>query len=464
MKSLNLESLNFKQFSAKVQTYSPQSFSTSIQDIPFALIPAIENANETFCFLESASNSVKKGRYSILAFGTHFAFSGMNILDDIKVAIRELSHLLHDKLPMVGSLFGFLPYNIVREIEPSIHCGETQLVPEGMMFLPKNLVIIENEARLVHIVSIFTQNDNISEIFDQIQNPQPFIPSQTKNDAKIHGNFHENLGFYSNITKDDYCKMVEKSIAYIKKGDIFQIVPSIRFYKQYQKHPTEFYNQLKSINPSPYMFYFSSNHNGEQFSLIGASPEILINCKEEKITLRPLAGTIKRGKNDEEDAINSQILLSDAKEISEHLMLLDLGRNDVGKVASEVFVEKQMEIEKYSHVMHISSTVSGIKSHSVDMVDILRSGLPAGTLSGAPKIRAMQIISELETVSRDFYAGTVGYISAEILQTCIVLRSALIKNGVIHTQSGAGVVYDSNPEKEYAECVQKATAIAKASL
>ncbi len=468
MKSLNLESLNFKQFSAKVETYSQESFAMPIQEIPFTLIPSIENANETFCFLESANNSVKKGRYSILAFGQHFSFSGVKILDEVQVAIRELSYLIHKQLPMVGSLFGFLPYNLVREIEPSIDCGKTDLIPEGTMFLPKNLVIIENEANLVHIVSIFVEKDNIAEIFAQIQNPQELTPSQSKNEGAIHGkingNFHENLGFYSNITQENYCDMVRKSIAYIKKGDIFQIVPSIRFYKQYQKHPMEFYNQLKSINPSPYMFYFSSCNNGERYSLIGASPEILINCKEEKITLRPLAGTIKRGKNDEEDAINAKILLSDAKEISEHLMLLDLGRNDIGRVASEVCVEKQMEIEKYSHVMHISSTVSGAKSPSVDMVDILRSGLPAGTLSGAPKIRAMQIISQLETVSRDFYAGTVGYISAEILQTCIVLRSALIKNGVIYTQSGAGVVYDSSPEKEYAECIQKATAIAKASL
>ena len=459
-----MESLNFKQFSAKVQTYSVESFSTPIQEIPFRLIPAIENANETFCFLESASNSLRKGRYSILAFGEHFSFSGVKILDEIQVAIRELSHILNAKLPMVGSLFGFLPYNLVREIEPSIHCSETKLIPEGMMFLPKNLVVIENETNLVHIVSIFVEQDDIAEILEKIHNPEKFQPVCEANNLNPKGHFHENLGFYSNITREDYCKMVEKSISYIKKGDIFQIVPSIRFYKEYSKHPTEFYNKLKAINPSPYMFYFSSSHNGERYNLIGASPEMLINCKENEITLRPLAGTIKRGETDLEDEANAKILLSDAKEISEHLMLLDLGRNDVGKVSSKVFVEKQMEIEKYSHVMHISSTVKGVKSPTVDMVDILKSGLPAGTLSGSPKIRAMQIIAELEDISRDFYAGTVGYISSEILQTCIVLRSALIKSGVVYTQSGAGVVYDSIPEKEYAECVQKATAIAKASL
>ena len=171
---------------------------------------------------------------------------------------------------------------------------------------------------------------------------------------------------------------------------------------------------------------------------------------------------MKRGENEEEDEENAKALLSNEKEIAEHLMLLDLGRNDVGRVGDEVHVERQMEIEKYSHVMHISSTVKGKKRSDATMVDVLKSGLPAGTLSGAPKIRAMQIIAELEAIPRDFYAGTVGYISSTILQTCIVLRSALITNNMLHTQAGAGVVFDSIPEKEYEECIHKITAIAKA--
>ncbi len=464
-----MKSLNFKQFSTKVKTYLSTDFANTefpctANEIPIKLIPEMERTGQTFCFLESATNSARKGKYSILAFGEHFSFSGTTILDDIQTAISELSYLLHPDLPMIGSLFGFLPYNLVRIIEPSIHCQSTQLIPEGIMFLPKNLIIIENEANLVHIVSIFIKEDNIVEIFEKIQNTANFQEIQNNDEAELTGHFHENIGFHSNITKDDYCNMVKKSISYIKKGDIFQIVPSIRFYKKYSKHPIEFYNKLKEINPSPYMFYFSSNNNGEQYNLIGASPEMLINCQNNEITLRPLAGTIKRGTNETEDELNAKTLLSDKKEISEHLMLLDLGRNDIGKVASKVYVEKQMEIEKYSHVMHISSTVKGEKSPDFDMVDILKSGLPAGTLSGAPKIRAMQIISEIENISRDFYAGTVGYISSEILQTCIVLRSVLIKNGMLYTQAGAGVVYDSIPEKEYAECIQKITAIVNASL
>ena len=459
-----MKSLNFKQFSSKIQTYTNSHFSIpNSQEIPLKLIPYLEDNNETFCFLESANHSTKKGKYSILAFGTHFSISGSKILEEISIATQELTHLLNKDLPMIGSLFGFIPYNIVRIIEPSIPYQSTNLIPEGLMFLPKNLIIIENNTNLIHIVSIFIENDNISTIKNIILNSQHKpLPHNTNNEI-ISGNLHE-IGFYSNITKEDYYKMVEKSISYIKKGDIFQIVPSIRFYKKYQKHPIEFYSNLKTINPSPYMFYLSSLNNNERYTIIGASPEMLINCKNNEITLRPLAGTIKRGTTPQEDEENAHKLLSNPKEISEHLMLLDLGRNDIGKVASSVYVEKQMEIEKYSHVMHISSTVKGIRSPECTMVDILKSGLPAGTLSGAPKIRAMQIISELETISRDFYAGTVGYISSQILQTCIVLRSALITNGIIYTQSGAGVVYDSTPEMEYTECVQKAQAIFQATL
>jgi len=462
-----MESLNFKQFQVKTISYKYQDFPCIIEEIPCKIIPHLEKQGRTFCFLESAVHSEKRGQYSIFAFDSHFEISGSQTLKDLEHIIEEISYLIIHDFPMVGALFGYIPYNAVREIEPSINCGNSQLIPDGFMFLPKNLIIIDNNSGVVSIASIYNEGEthNIEEIYTFVKNA---IKEQVSYVAPEHiaqqtGYFHENVGFYSNITKEDYYKMVEKSIEYIKKGDIFQIVPSIRFYKTYTKHPLDFYQNLKEINPSPYMFYFSTIENGERFNLIGASPEMLINCKNNEITLRPLAGTIKRGINEEEDEENAKALLGNQKEIAEHLMLLDLGRNDVGRVGSEVYVEKQMEIEKYSHVMHISSTVKGKKNNNVSMVDVLKSGLPAGTLSGAPKIRAMQIISELETVSRDFYAGTVGYISSGILQTCIVLRSSLIKNGMLYTQVGAGVVYDSIPEKEYEECVQKIAATVKAS-
>jgi anthranilate synthase component 1 len=335
------------------------------------------------------------------------------------------------------------------------------------MFLPKFTIIIETKTASFHIASIHNKNEKckIDTILSLILKAQNSNHAQHNSQTKqnLSGHLHENIGFYSNITAEEYKQMVQKSIEYIKKGDIFQIVPSIRFYKQYNKHPLDFYKKLKAINPSPYMFYLSSSYNNERYNIIGASPEILINCRNNEITLRPLAGTIKRGQTPEEDKTNENILLADPKETSEHLMLLDLGRNDIGRIATKVWVEKQMVVEKYSHVMHISSTVKGTLDTTKTMVDVLKSGLPAGTLSGAPKIRAMQIISELETISRDFYAGTLGYISHNTLQTCIILRSALVKNGILYAQAGAGVVYDSIPENEYQECINKLKAIAIAS-
>lgn len=462
-----MESLDFKQFQVKTTTYKYQDFPCVIEEIPIRVIPHLEVQSETFCFLESAVHSQTKGQYSILAFGVHYVVSGGDIFNDIDTVLTKITHLTNEDLSMVGSLYGYISYNAVKRIEPSIQCEDSSLIPEGFMFLPKNLIIIDNIRSIVHISSIYTEKHNIEEVHSFVQNAikeqLPHVPCVENQNQNQNGYFHENIGFYSNISKEDYCKMVEKSIQYIKKGDIFQIVPSIRFYKQYNKHPIEFYQKLRRINPSPYMFYFSSIDDGERFNIIGASPEILINCKNNEITLKPLAGTIKRGENEEEDEENAKELLANEKEIAEHLMLLDLGRNDVGRVGNEIYVERQMEIEKYSHVMHISSTVKGKKGDDVTIVDVLKSGLPAGTLSGAPKIRAMQIISELETIPRDFYAGTVGYISSTILQTCIVLRSALITQNMLHTQAGAGVVYDSIPEKEYEECIHKITAIAKAS-
>lgn len=459
---------SFKEFQVKTVSYTETEFPCILEEIPFRLIPHLDLTKQVFCFLESAIHSETKGQYSILAFGSHFEISGEGSLAKIEDIISKTQHLYRQDLPMIGALYGYVSYNCVKEFESSVNSGKSILVPEGFMFMPKNIIIIDHSHNKIHVSSIYKTPtlDNIEEIYNlishSIKEQIPHINSNMK--IKHDGYFHENIGFYSKTSKVDYCKMVEKSIDYIKKGDIFQIVPSLQFYKTYTQHPLEFYQNLKKINPSPYMFYFSAFQNGERFNLIGASPEILINCKNNEVTLKPLAGTIKRGINEEEDEINMTKLLQDEKEIAEHLMLLDLGRNDVGKIATDVYVERQMDIEKYSHVMHISSTVKGKKKPDISTVDVLKSGLPAGTLSGAPKIRAMQIISEIEPISRDFYAGAAGYISSNILQTCIILRSALIKNNKIYTQAGAGVVFDSIPEKEYEECIQKITAIAKASL
>lgn len=459
-----MENIKFNTFQTKTITFDGSEFSCISNEIPLKLIPHLEYANETLCFLESAISAGGRGEYSILAFGSHCTISGTSILTKVENILGEIAHIKDENLPMVGCLYGYIPYTSIKEFEPSVRCKTSNILPEGMMFLPKNLIIIENSTHNVYISSIYTESDNIAEIYDLIHKltKEPNPPFLEQNSYIPDGHLHEN-GFTSQTSKEEYQNIVKKCIEYIKKGDIFQIVPSMNFYKPFCKHPLSFYQKLKLINPSPYMFYFSSVHSNERFAIIGASPEILINCKNNEVTLRPLAGTIRRGINEEEDIENEKALLSDQKEIAEHLMLLDLGRNDVGKVADSVYVEKQMQIERYSHVMHISSTVKGKRKPECSMIDILKSGLPAGTLSGAPKIRAMQIISALEPTPRDFYAGTIGYVSQSILQTCIILRSALIKNGILYTQAGAGVVYDSNPENEYNECIQKLAAITKAS-
>ena len=469
-----MNTINFNDFQTTIQTFNKSEyFSNKSKDLQ-NVIYSLENQGETLCFLESATESQAKSIYSILAFGTNFKLEGEEISHKLEQTIIQTKHLTNENLQMVGALFGYISYNSVRHFEPTVKCGNPSLIPDGLMFLPKTIIIIENKTDKFHIASInkINENNSIEETLNLIKEahvPTNFKHTQTSSkaqgqmQAKVQGHFHENVGFYSNITENDYKSMVEDSIKYIKKGDIFQIVPSIRFFKEYTKHPLEFYAKLKSINPSPYMFYFSSFYNNEEYHIIGASPEILINCQNNEITLRPLAGTIKRGQTPQEDEQNAAELLSNPKEISEHLMLLDLGRSDIGRIATKTWVEKQMVIEKYSHVMHISSTVKGTLDQKYSMVDVLKSGLPAGTLSGAPKIRAMQIISQLETISRDFYAGTLGYISHNTLQTCIMLRCVLIKNNTLHAQAGAGVVYDSSPQSEYQECINKVRAIAVAS-
>ena len=249
-----------------------------------------------------------------------------------------------------------------------------------------------------------------------------------------------------------------KAKKYIKKGDIFQVVLSQRFESPLTKSPLEIYKKLRITNPSPFMYFFNFN----DFQIIGSSPEILVRLRNNKITVRPIAGTRPRGTNIKKDAYYKNQLLKDNKELSEHLMLLDLGRNDVGKVSkiNSVKVTEKFKIEKYSHVMHIVSNVEGNFDRKHSLIDTMLAGFPAGTVSGAPKIRAMEIIDELEKSKRKMYAGAIGYFSANRnFDTCIALRTALIKNNKFYIQSGAGIVADSVPEKEYLETVNKAKAL-----
>ena len=264
-----------------------------------------------------------------------------------------------------------------------------------------------------------------------------------------------------NFKKEQFYKIVNKAKEYIKNGDIFQVVPSQRFETKYNLKAVNLYRSLRRLNPSPYLV----NLNFDKIGLVASSPELMVQLRNKKVTIRPIAGTRKRGKDPEEDKQNEDDLLNDPKELAEHLMLIDLGRNDVGRVSEigSVKVTDKMVIEKYSHVMHIVSNVVGTLSKDLDYLDALKASLPAGTLSGAPKIRAMEIINELEPSSRGIYGGAIGYISWNgNVDTAIAIRTAVIKDKMIHVGAGAGIVADSIPENEWLECIQKSKAFVDA--
>ena len=274
---------------------------------------------------------------------------------------------------------------------------------------------------------------------------------------------HGPLDFTTPVSREAYAEVVEKAKAYIRAGDIFQVVPSHRFRSPFGLSPFALYRSLRRTNPSPFLFFLDL----DGFHLVGSSPEILVRLRDGKITIRPIAGTRPRGATPEADLANEQKLLADPKERAEHLMLLDLGRNDVGRVAriGTVDPNEQFIIERYSHVMHIVSNVEGDAPDGVDPVDVLMAALPAGTLSGAPKVRAMEIIDELEIEKRGLgYAGAVGYIGSDgSVDTCIVLRTALVKDGMMYVQAGGGVVADSDPDAEYDETLHKSRALKRAA-
>ena len=287
------------------------------------------------------------------------------------------------------------------------------------------------------------------------------IQSSTKKINKRINQKFEDIKVKSNTSKNKFLRMVNKAKKYIKLGDIFQVVLSQRFETKLTKKPIEIYKKLRVTNPSPFMFFF----NFDDFQIIGASPEILVRLRDNKITVRPIAGTRPRGKTIKEDQYYEKDLLKDKKELSEHLMLLDLGRNDAGKVSkiNTVKVTESFIIEKYSHVMHIVSNVVGEYNKKFSKFKSLLAGFPAGTVSGAPKIRAMEIIDELEISKRKVYAGGIGYFSANgEFDTCIALRTAVAKNNKFYVQAGAGIVADSKPLNEYEETINKAKALIQA--
>ena len=370
-------------------------------------------------------------------------------------------------LPPICSLIsGYFSYDSIRYVEKIPNkCEDDLKLPDVRLLRPKTLIIHDNlKKKIFYIINIFNDEKilNYKKKYLEIENEINDLLIQAsliKNN--LNSNTKTNIKVKSNTSKNKFLRMVNKAKKYIKIGDIFQVVLSQRFEANLSKTPLEIYKKLRITNPSPFMYFF----NFEDFQIIGASPEILVRLRDNKITIRPIAGTRPRGKDLKQDNFFAKDLLKDKKELSEHLMLLDLGRNDAGKVSKigTIKVTESFMIEKYSHVMHIVSNVMGVYNKKFSKFKSLLAGFPAGTVSGAPKIRAMEIIDELETTKRKVYAGGIGYFSANgEFDTCIALRTAVAKNKKFYVQAGAGIVADSNPIKEYEETINKAKALMNA--
>jgi anthranilate synthase component 1 len=371
---------------------------------------------------------------------------------------------------MAAGLFGYLGYDMVRLIERLPDENPDMLgIPDAILMRPTIIAVfdgIQNQITLVTPVWPAKGMDAdsaydlaLERLGDAISDLERNLPYR-REAANVTRTLPEPV---SNTTREEYHAIVERAKEYIRAGDIFQVVPSHRLSVPFELPPFSLYRALRRLNPSPFLLYLDF---GDGLSIVGSSPEILVRLRDGKVTIRPIAGTRKRGATPEEDKALATDLLADPKELSEHLMLLDLGRNDVGRVAQigSVTVTERMVIEYYSHVMHIVSNVEGTIDPQHDALDALFAGFPAGTVSGAPKVRAMEIIDELEKARRGVYGGCVGYFGANgAMDTCIALRTAVLKDGVMHVQAGGGVVADSDPEAEYQETVSKSRALIRAA-
>ncbi|MCS7215610.1 MAG: anthranilate synthase component I [Thermodesulfovibrio sp.] len=370
-----------------------------------------------------------------------------------------------------GGMVGFISYDTVKLFEkvPDLFRPSIEM-PDIFLMIPETVLIFDNLKQSIKIVyNAFIDGDSLDiyrKALKKIDDLIADLKSQSDERFRTYLNVPEKEGkaldsFSSNFSKEDFISVAKKAKEYVLNGDVVQVVISQRFEAETKSHPFDIYRILRIINPSPYMFYIDT---GDAF-LVGSSPEILVRVEDEKVIVRPIAGTRPRGKTEEEDLALEKELLSDEKELAEHIMLVDLGRNDVGRVSQigSVKVTELMVVERYSHVMHIVSNVEGKLKKGLDMFDVFVSCFPAGTVTGAPKVRAMQIIEELEPTRRGPYAGAIGYFGfSGNMDMCIGIRMLTIKNNRVYVQAGAGIVADSVPENEYNETVNKATAMLKA--
>jgi anthranilate synthase component 1 len=485
----------FEDFSTGYGTGRPQLVWTRrVADLetPISAMLKLADGRANAFLLESVEGGATRGRYSIIGLKPDviwrcrgnkaeinrnarsdvdaFVAEDKPSLDSLRALIGESRIEVPQGLPpMASGLYGYMGYDMVRLVENLPNPKPDKLgVPDSIFLRPTVVAIFDNVEDVMIIVTPVwpkigisaraAYNQAVERLGDVVHDLDRSLPQQRADlDPRL-----ELPAPASNMTPDDYKGMVEKAKEYILAGDIFQVVLSQRFSLPFTLPPFALYRSLRRLNPSPFLFYLDLGG----FSVIGSSPEILVRLRDETVTIRPIAGTRPRGKTPAEDRALAADLLGDQKELAEHLMLLDLGRNDVGRVAKigSVKVTERNVIEYYSHVMHIVSNVDGKIDPQYDAMHALMAGFPAGTVSGAPKVRAMEIIDELEPEKRGIYGGAVGYFAANgAMDTCIALRTTVVKDGVMYVQAGAGIVVDSVPESEHQECQHKARALVRAA-
>ena len=457
-----------------------------------AYLKLSRNKSNAAFLLESVEGGAARGRYSMIGLNPDIIFKvagdkaqiNRNALNDASkfmdcdapplIALRNLIHessIPHSMSlpPMSAGVFGYLGYDMVRQMERLAPAKSDKIgAPDALLIRPTIMVVFDTVCDELYVVTPVRPTSSMSakDAYDSAYARLNAIVTRLNSPLEREEDPAERQittqEAVSNTPTHRFLEMVEKAKEYIRAGDIFQVVLSQRFSAAFTLPAFSLYRALRRVNPAPFLCFLDFT----DFQIVCSSPEILVRAADGKVTIRPIAGTRWRSDSKEEDERLATELLADEKECAEHLMLLDLGRNDVGRVAKtgSVSVTDRFSIERYSHVMHIVSNVQGDLDPKYDCIDALSAGFPAGTVSGAPKVRAMEIIDELEVDKRGIYGGCIGYFgSSGQMDTCIVLRTAIVKDGVMHVQAGAGVVYDSEPEYEYRECVNKSKALFRAA-
>ena len=456
-----------------------------LADLDTPLSAYLKLAHQPYTYLfESVQGGERWGRYSFigLSCAERIKVYGNKVVHETKNGVQKeqvidplnwVQNFLQqyhvpdiEELPrFTGGVVGYFGYETIQYIEPRLK-SETKpdvlQTPDIFLIVSKELVVFDNlSGKIFLIVHVDPKEEQaqqqgeqrLHELTNLLQQPAPQVSASVS---------HEDVKFDTEFSEENFKQAVDKTREYIRDGDVMQVVLSQRQSTNFTVPPINLYRSLRSLNPSPYMYYM----NMEDFYIVGSSPEILVRLEDNEVTVRPIAGTRPRGQNVQQDQAFEKELLADPKELAEHLMLIDLGRNDVGRVARTGTVEltDKMIIERYSHVMHIVSNVTGQLGSKLDAIDVLKATFPAGTVSGAPKIRAMEIIDEFEPTKRGIYSGAVGYISWDgNMDTAIAIRTAVIKDEKLYIQAGAGIVYDSIPDNEWVETNNKAGAMKKAA-